>query len=241
MLVEFRDRKFVKSTIVITHDLSILYQIADTILVMYAGKLVEKASATEITEDPAAPVHAAPARIAARGRCALRGEAAERHPRPAARRSSTRRQDAASARAARSRSRSAPRSRRSSRSRRDATPPAGRRQPDARARRRHARSSRPGMFGKAETTAVSDVSFAVASGRGRLPDRRERQRQDDRRPDDPAADRSDDRRRSRSTVGTCRRPRPARPPALLRPCPGGLPGSRSARTTRSSRSTACSA
>ena len=32
MLVEFRDREFVKSTIVITHDLSILYQMADTIL-----------------------------------------------------------------------------------------------------------------------------------------------------------------------------------------------------------------
>ncbi len=42
MLVEFRERGFVKSTIVITHDLAILYQIADTILVMYAGKLVEK-------------------------------------------------------------------------------------------------------------------------------------------------------------------------------------------------------
>jgi peptide/nickel transport system ATP-binding protein len=55
MLVEFRDRNFVKSTIVITHDLSILYQIADTILVMYAGKLVEKASATDITEDPLHP------------------------------------------------------------------------------------------------------------------------------------------------------------------------------------------
>ena len=55
MLVEFRDRSFVKSTIVITHDLSILYQIADTILIMYAGKLVEKASAAEITEDPRHP------------------------------------------------------------------------------------------------------------------------------------------------------------------------------------------
>ena len=55
MLVEFRDRKFVKSTIVITHDLSILYQIADTILVMYAGKLVEKASAAAITQDPRHP------------------------------------------------------------------------------------------------------------------------------------------------------------------------------------------
>jgi peptide/nickel transport system ATP-binding protein len=45
----------VKSTIVITHDLSILYQIADTILVMYAGKLVEKGSAAEVTEDPLHP------------------------------------------------------------------------------------------------------------------------------------------------------------------------------------------
>lgn len=44
MLMEFRERGFVKSTIVITHDLSILAQIADTILIMYAGKLVEKAS-----------------------------------------------------------------------------------------------------------------------------------------------------------------------------------------------------
>jgi peptide/nickel transport system ATP-binding protein len=55
MLVEFRDRGFVKSTIVITHDLSILYQVADTILVMYAGKLVEKGSAADITEDPRHP------------------------------------------------------------------------------------------------------------------------------------------------------------------------------------------
>jgi peptide/nickel transport system ATP-binding protein len=55
MLVEFRDRGFVKSTMVITHDLSILYQIADTILVMYAGKLVEKGTAAEITEDPKHP------------------------------------------------------------------------------------------------------------------------------------------------------------------------------------------
>ena len=44
MLMEFRDRGFVKSMIVITHDLSVLAQIADTILVMYAGKLAEKAS-----------------------------------------------------------------------------------------------------------------------------------------------------------------------------------------------------
>ena len=47
MLMEFRDRKFVKSMIVITHDLSILAQIADTIMIMYAGKLAEKASVNE--------------------------------------------------------------------------------------------------------------------------------------------------------------------------------------------------
>ena len=55
MLVEFRDRGFVKSMIVITHDLAVLYQIADTILVMYAGKLAEKASAETIVHSPRHP------------------------------------------------------------------------------------------------------------------------------------------------------------------------------------------
>ena len=55
MLVEFRDRGFVKSAIVITHDLAVLYQIADTILVMYAGKLAEKASAEAIVHSPKHP------------------------------------------------------------------------------------------------------------------------------------------------------------------------------------------
>jgi peptide/nickel transport system ATP-binding protein len=55
LLVEFRDRGFVKSIIVITHDLSVLYQIADTILVMYAGKLAEKASAATIVASPKHP------------------------------------------------------------------------------------------------------------------------------------------------------------------------------------------
>jgi peptide/nickel transport system ATP-binding protein len=55
LLVEFRDRGFVKSMIVITHDLAILYQVADTILVMYAGKLAEKAPAVTIVESPRHP------------------------------------------------------------------------------------------------------------------------------------------------------------------------------------------
>jgi peptide/nickel transport system ATP-binding protein len=55
MLLEFRDRKFVKSTMVITHDVSILAQVADTILVMYAGKLAEKASADVVINSPLHP------------------------------------------------------------------------------------------------------------------------------------------------------------------------------------------
>ena len=82
LLVEFRDRGFVKSMIVITHDLSVLYQIADTILVMYAGKLAEKAPAERDRRLAAAPLHAAAPLVAARGRGPLRGEAAERHSRP---------------------------------------------------------------------------------------------------------------------------------------------------------------
>jgi peptide/nickel transport system ATP-binding protein len=54
-LVSFRDHGFVKSMIVITHDVSILYQIADTILIMYAGKLAEKASTSDIIRNPLHP------------------------------------------------------------------------------------------------------------------------------------------------------------------------------------------
>jgi peptide/nickel transport system ATP-binding protein len=54
-LVEFRDREFVKSVIIVTHDISVLYQVADTILVMYAGHLAEKASATTIIDSPLHP------------------------------------------------------------------------------------------------------------------------------------------------------------------------------------------
>lgn len=55
MLLEFRDRGFVKSMITITHDLSILAQIADSILIMYAGRLAEKAATTTIVNEPLHP------------------------------------------------------------------------------------------------------------------------------------------------------------------------------------------
>jgi peptide/nickel transport system ATP-binding protein len=52
MLLEFRERGFVKSVVVVTHDIAILYQVADTILIMYAGRLAEKAPAETIVTRP---------------------------------------------------------------------------------------------------------------------------------------------------------------------------------------------
>ena len=54
-LVGFRDRGFVKSMIVITHDVSLVYQIADSIMVMYAGKLAEKAPTDVLVDAPRHP------------------------------------------------------------------------------------------------------------------------------------------------------------------------------------------
>ena len=49
MLVEFRDRDFVKSMIVITHDMSILYQIADSVKgVQAAGKKIAALAASTL-------------------------------------------------------------------------------------------------------------------------------------------------------------------------------------------------
>jgi len=55
LMMEFRERGFVKSMIAITHDLSILAQIADSILVMYAGRLAEKAETDTIVNAPLHP------------------------------------------------------------------------------------------------------------------------------------------------------------------------------------------
>jgi peptide/nickel transport system ATP-binding protein len=54
-LVGLRDNGFVKSMIVITHDLAILHEVADTILVMYAGHLAEKATTGVIIDRPRHP------------------------------------------------------------------------------------------------------------------------------------------------------------------------------------------
>jgi len=55
MLVEFRNQECCRSALVITHDISILYQVADSIMVMYAGQLAEKAPTAEIIHAPLHP------------------------------------------------------------------------------------------------------------------------------------------------------------------------------------------
>lgn len=55
MLTEFRDRGWVKSVIFITHDVSVLAQIADSIMIMYAGKLAEKAPTGSVIHAPKHP------------------------------------------------------------------------------------------------------------------------------------------------------------------------------------------
>lgn len=55
MLVEFRNQQCCNSAMVITHDISILYQMADTIMIMYAGQLAEKASTRTIIRKPRHP------------------------------------------------------------------------------------------------------------------------------------------------------------------------------------------
>jgi peptide/nickel transport system ATP-binding protein len=55
MLADFRDKQIVKSMIVITHDISILSQVADSIMVMYAGQLSEKAPTHAIIQNARHP------------------------------------------------------------------------------------------------------------------------------------------------------------------------------------------
>ena len=54
-LAGFRDHDLVRSMVVITHDVSLVYQIADTITVMYAGRLAEKAPTETLVTRPRHP------------------------------------------------------------------------------------------------------------------------------------------------------------------------------------------
>ncbi len=54
-LVGLRDKGLVGSMVFITHDLALTSHIADSIMIMYAGKLAEKAPAKTVTTEPRHP------------------------------------------------------------------------------------------------------------------------------------------------------------------------------------------
>ena len=54
-LANFRDKGIIGSALFITHDLSILYQIAERILIMYAGNFIEIGPTEEIIKQPRHP------------------------------------------------------------------------------------------------------------------------------------------------------------------------------------------
>ncbi len=55
MLKEMMEKGFIKSMIFITHELPLLYNVTDDIMVMYAGQIVERGSAKEMVFDPVHP------------------------------------------------------------------------------------------------------------------------------------------------------------------------------------------
>jgi peptide/nickel transport system ATP-binding protein len=55
MLQNLMEDGFIKSLIFITHELPLLYNVTDDIMVMYAGQIVEKGTAKEVVFDPLHP------------------------------------------------------------------------------------------------------------------------------------------------------------------------------------------
>ena len=89
-LLEDLQREFNSAVIVITHDLGVVSQIADDVLVMYAGRVAEYGSAEQVLKAAAAPVRlgsarerAVPARRRRTGPAADPGQPAQPHQRAA--------------------------------------------------------------------------------------------------------------------------------------------------------------
>lgn len=55
MLRNLMEKGYIKSMIFITHELPLLYNVTDEIMVMYAGQIVEKGTAQEMVFDPVHP------------------------------------------------------------------------------------------------------------------------------------------------------------------------------------------
>ncbi len=109
-------RRLGVAMLIITHNLGVVARYADRVNVMYAGRIIERASAAELYAQSAPPLHARAAALGtAAGRAAPREARADRG--PAARPDQTARKAARSRRAARSSRRAASRRRRRSRPR----------------------------------------------------------------------------------------------------------------------------
>lgn len=55
MIMDLMDKDIIKSLIFITHELPLLYNVTDDIMIMYAGQIVERGSAHEAVFDPIHP------------------------------------------------------------------------------------------------------------------------------------------------------------------------------------------
>ncbi len=55
MIMDLMEKGIVKALIFITHELPLLYNVTDDIMVMYAGQIVEKGTADEVVFDPIHP------------------------------------------------------------------------------------------------------------------------------------------------------------------------------------------
>jgi peptide/nickel transport system ATP-binding protein len=55
MLLDLMEKGIIKSMIFITHELPLLYNVTDDIMVMYAGQIVERGTAQETVFDPLHP------------------------------------------------------------------------------------------------------------------------------------------------------------------------------------------
>jgi peptide/nickel transport system ATP-binding protein len=55
MIFDLLDKGIFQSMIFITHELPLLYHVADNIAIMYAGEIVEKGTAEQVVKDPRHP------------------------------------------------------------------------------------------------------------------------------------------------------------------------------------------
>ena len=62
-LISDLQKEFGSAVIIITHDLGVVAEIADDVLVMYGGRCVEHGTAEEVFDAARAPVHLGPARL----------------------------------------------------------------------------------------------------------------------------------------------------------------------------------